>query len=164
MNSIKYKDILTNSASNCPSYLFRWRRHFSTGSGAVPHYKMMQKFFKKSKLNIFEWPGNSPDLNPIENVWAIMKKVPKIWLNNQIKPDRGDNSDFLSWWGTAKSLLQLGRFNVHTCCCYAYQFRRRTHKSLKLLEMLFLQYKNKNSLFYKFVEFCEVPQLICTLL
>jgi len=28
--------------------------------------------------------------------------------------------------------------------------------------MLFLQYKNKNSIFYKFVEFCEVSQLLCT--
>jgi len=28
--------------------------------------------------------------------------------------------------------------------------------------MLFLQYKNKNSIFYKFIEFREVSQLICT--
>ena len=36
----------------------------------------MQSFFKKSKLHVLDWPGNSPDLNPIaiENLWAIVKK------------------------------------------------------------------------------------------
>jgi len=40
-------------------------------------------------------------------------------LHNQIKADRGDNSDLVTWWGTAKSQLQRGRFNAHTYC-YAY--------------------------------------------
>jgi len=39
---------------------------------------MMQKFFKESKLSVLEWPGNSPGLNPIENWWAIIKKVAKV--------------------------------------------------------------------------------------
>ena len=35
--------------------------------------KVMQSFFK-SKLHILDWPGISPDLNPIETLWAIVKK------------------------------------------------------------------------------------------
>ena len=33
----------------------------------------MQKFFEESAINVFEGPGNSSDLNPIENLWAIVK-------------------------------------------------------------------------------------------
>jgi transposase len=30
-------------------------------------------------IHLIKWPGNSPDLNPIENVWA--------WIKHQLKED-----------------------------------------------------------------------------
>jgi transposase len=33
-------------------------------------------FLKESQgqFSIMDWPGNSPDLNPVENCWSYMKK------------------------------------------------------------------------------------------
>ena len=42
--------------------------------GAPAHKaKIVTKFLNDHNINILEWPGNSPDLNPIENAWNVMK-------------------------------------------------------------------------------------------
>ena len=36
--------------------------------------KVVQSFLDQQRINVLEWAGNSPDLNPIENLWSTMKR------------------------------------------------------------------------------------------
>ena len=35
--------------------------------------KVLKNFLDSNNIDLLEWPGNSPNLNPIENLWSNMK-------------------------------------------------------------------------------------------
>ena len=42
---------------------------------AHPHkLKVVKKFYTENDLRVLSWPAQSPDLNPIENLWVDVKK------------------------------------------------------------------------------------------
>lgn len=36
--------------------------------------RRVMEFLRTNDIQILDWPANSPDMNPIENIWAIFKK------------------------------------------------------------------------------------------
>jgi hypothetical protein len=53
---------------------FRWVQ-----DNAPAHGKQAQEFLKKHNIPVMDWPPNSPDFNPIERVWAILKQKLKAF-------------------------------------------------------------------------------------
>ena len=35
--------------------------------------KAVKEFLEQENVQVLDWPGNSPDLNPIENLWKLIK-------------------------------------------------------------------------------------------
>ncbi|KAI3655978.1 hypothetical protein MP638_006445 [Amoeboaphelidium occidentale] len=81
----KYIDLLDN-------YLVSEMKHLKQEHGqgfvfmqdnARPHTaKKTLAFLRKEKIKILEWPPQSPDLNPIENLWAIIKR--RLYSNRNV--------------------------------------------------------------------------------
>ena len=56
-------------------------KHFPDGGGIFQHDSApchtamsVTAFMKQKKIPVHSWPGNSTDINPIENVWTIVKR------------------------------------------------------------------------------------------
>jgi transposase len=76
MKHQQYIQVLKNELlPNIPRWYSRREKPTFMQDKAPPHTaKATKEFMKQAQLNILDWPGNSPDMNPIENVWAVLKK------------------------------------------------------------------------------------------
>lgn len=83
VNAQRYLQILQNSMLPSARDLFQGQEYIFQDDGAPCHRaKVVKAWLKDRKVKTMEdWPGQSPDINPIENLWNIMKK-----LVNKCKP------------------------------------------------------------------------------
>ena len=72
MNGVRYRRILEEKLE-----LFMHQHqtsHFLQDGAPCHRSKVVSEWFReRPNITLIDWPGNSPDLNPIENCWAWMK-------------------------------------------------------------------------------------------
>ena len=52
--------------------------HFQQDNASCHRSKIVQKYLKNNRIKTIKWPANSPDLSPIENLWATWKQLIRI--------------------------------------------------------------------------------------
>ncbi|GET65562.1 IS630 family transposase [Rhizophagus irregularis DAOM 181602=DAOM 197198] len=79
-----FRDILTkNLFSNATRILGR-RWTFQQDNDPKHRAKLTTILLQERCPRMLDWPSYSPDLNPIENLWAIMKKKVEKRVNQHI--------------------------------------------------------------------------------
>lgn len=98
---------------------------------ATPHTKNLndkeevsaKTILNKKGIELEDWPPYSPDLNPVENVWALLNKIKneeidKVILHNQMNSNKiklpTNKREMFAFMKTCWSKLD----NNHVLACY----------------------------------------------
>src|SRR5262249_11213162 len=98
MDQHVYKAILEDELLNTIDYydLDAERVIFQHDNDPKHKAKSVQEWLNKQRFGVLEWPPQSPDLNPIEHLWAIVKRR----LNEYDSPPKG----MLEHWERIESI------------------------------------------------------------
>lgn len=85
MNSEQYLKVLKDKVQPQMRQWFPRRRppfRYMHDLAPCHRAKVVQRKLEQMRIPLLDWPSNSPDMNPIENVWKFLKKLVRDFLVN----------------------------------------------------------------------------------
>lgn len=74
MNADQYLTVLQTQVILTMNEKFNGEGIFMHDKAPCHTAKRVTEFLRTNNIQILDWPANSPDINPIENIWAIFKQ------------------------------------------------------------------------------------------
>ena len=84
INSATYIRILSNNLIRSAKKMELDSFVFQQDGAPCHRAKNTEEWFERKGIELLEWPAQSPDLNPIENLWSIIKKKLQKYTFNSL--------------------------------------------------------------------------------
>ncbi|GBB96746.1 hypothetical protein RclHR1_28210001 [Rhizophagus clarus] len=79
-----YVNILQSQLLPAAKNMYRRRWHLQQDNDLKYTSCVAKEFIAENGICVIDWPSNSPDLNPIENMWQIIKNNVEKWMPQNI--------------------------------------------------------------------------------
>lgn len=97
MDRFVYRDIMQNVMLPYAEWEMPLRFIFQQDNDPKHSSRIVQEWFQENNVRVLQWPAQSPDLNPIENLWeeverrirtqmfpniqSLLNKINQVWIN-----------------------------------------------------------------------------------
>jgi transposase len=114
LDSQRYTDMVEGN-------FLRWLReeghnisNFQQDNAPCHVSKLSRAFFGSQNIDLLDWPPNSPDLNPIENIWSILKS--NVGKLNSTNPRELEDFAMQEWAKIPQSLIRRTILSLPSRC------------------------------------------------